>query len=170
MTNKAPEAKVAPDGKLQADFFTTVRERGLINAMMQRPAYQYMADNPDDATRWEFSPTNGDQSLVQAREAMGWRVVDASELPQTASSQKSGPVRVGDAILMAGPKELDEMTRAADAQLAEDDVRMPERAFYDNLENTKVRRKDGAVDQAKPTGGTRITHEFVTARPELSGG
>lgn len=170
MSDKKPTATVTESGKLEAPFFAAVRERGMLNAMLEIPAKQYEKDNPGMKCRWEYSPPGGDNTMVIAREAMGFKVVDAGEISGTDSSQTSGPVRRGDLVLMAGPEELLQAIADEDARRAEDDRQLPEVTFRQNLEGTRVRRQDGEIDQARPIGTVRQTAEIIKAPTESGGG
>lgn len=164
-----PTVQTRPDGRSQADFFAAVRARGMLNTMLERPAMAFEAANPGLKTRWEWWPANGDMTLVTAREAAGWRVVDASELPDAQDhSQKSGPIRIGDAVLMCAPEEIYNAQMAADAQAAEDDVKLPETAYRENLESNKVMTTTGGMQGAKPVGSVRHQQEVVS--PKTKGG
>lgn len=153
--------------KPSADFFISVRKRGILNTMLEGPALKFQELNPGWATRWEWYPANGDTTLVTAREASGYRVVDAEELGETASNfaQKTGPIRVGDLVLMAAPQEIHDSSLAADALAAEEDLKMPETAFRQNLESNKARSQQfGTEEVAKPVG--KVTHTVEVVRPK----
>ena len=97
-------------GKTKAEFFAAVRNRGVLNAMLDGPAIAFEEAKPGLKCRWEFAPKTGDNTMVVAREALGFRVVDASEVgPLTDSQQKKGPVQRGDLILMCAPEEIMKM-------------------------------------------------------------
>lgn len=157
-TVKAEEA-----GKAKSDFFVAVRQRGFINALLNEPGQQYEKLNPKMRCRWVRFPPNGDNSSVVAREMQGYKLVDASELPGTASSQKSGLVRRGDLVLMAAPVEIHDMLAEADAQAALEDLRLPETAYRDALENNKVQTSAGP-DYAHPIGN--ITRAVEVVQPK----
>lgn len=158
---EAPVVKVAPSGKAQSDFFTAVRERGLLNTMLEAPAAAYEKSNPGMKCKWERWPKDGDSTMVTAREGQGYQLVEYSHIPGTATSPKQGVVRVGDMVLMAANETIHQMIQDADAQAARDDVKLPERAYRENLESKKVRRTDGKVDYAKPVGTVRHSVEAV---------
>lgn len=162
------QVQARPDGKLQSNFFSAVRERGILNAMMRDPAMKFEKDNPGLLTKYVFAPTNGDTTWITANEAMGFRLVDWGEIEGTNSSKTSGPIRFGDAVLMCAPKELFLQVEAEDAQRAKDDIKLPETAYRDALESTKTRRSDGQEDQAKPIGTVRRAVETIV--PKQQGG
>src|SRR6266852_9298848 len=107
-----PEAEVGkpatksdrPTGKRRAEYFAAVRERGMLNAGLEQIAKAYEADHPDEGFRWEFyKPSmDGGTVMVVNREAMGFHLVDASDIhlsdSPTPSAQREGPVRRGDLV------------------------------------------------------------------------
>lgn len=156
----------------QTSFFVGVRKRGLLNQMLDGPAAKFEELHPDMRVRWEFAPPTGtpamasvgDNTFVAAREAMGYRVVDASELGDvTAHQQKSGPVRCGDLVMMAAPREIHEALMQEDAEAAEADLRLPETTYRDHIESLAVQTKSGDVIRGRAIGGVRrsVEHEFV---------
>lgn len=163
----AKEVKVGPNGKAQAGFFASVRTRGVLNSILDEPVKIFERLNPDLRARWEFYPPNGDNTLVVAREALGYHVVDASEIADEMgeSFAKSGPVRRGDLILMAAPKEVVEEEEAQDALAAAEDLKLPERTYRDALESTRVKTKSGTEDMARPVGSVRTTFEEFRVQP-----
>lgn len=146
--------------KRTGDFFTAVRERGLLNSMLDEPAHAFMQAHPDMMCKWEFSPTSGDNSMVTYREAQGFRLVDASELGTvTQSSQKTGPLRRGDLVLMAAPQDVYQSILDADAEAADLDYKVPETAYKDHMNNLKVRLASGEERRGKGFGEIRRTYE-----------
>lgn len=159
---------VDPSGQAKAAFFAAVRKRGVLNSMLDEPVRVYEKLHPDERCRWEFAPANGDTTLVVAREALGFHVVDASEIADqmTESFAKSGPVRRGDLVLMAAPVYIVEMIEEEDAKAAAEDLKLPERTYRDSLEGNKVRTKSGTEDYAKPVGNIKqTTEEFQVKVP-----
>lgn len=159
-----------PSGKARADFFAAVRTRGMLNAKTEGIAKAFEALHPNLKTRWEWLPANGDNTLVTAREAMGYYIVDASEIPGTESSQKSGPIRVGDTILMAADKDIVESELAMDAAAADDELKQPERVYRENLEANRVRLPStGEEDYARPIGRVTQKTEILFPQGEKGG-
>ena len=156
--------------KRTGDFYAGVRKRGQLNALLDEVALAYQTAHPDQRCKWEFAPPSGDMSMIVMREAQGLKVVDASEFGNlTASQQKTGPMRRGDLILMAGPKEvLDEMDRA-DAELADESVNLAETTYKEHMERQQYRLSDGAQLASKGIGTIRRTFEEVPI-PESKGG
>lgn len=149
-----------PDGKNLSPFFTAVRERGLMNSILDTLSSRYEASHPDMSTHWEYCPTTGDRSMVTAREAMGYHIVDASEISGlTASEAKTGPLRRGDLILMAAPKDLVNQLRAMDADAASQDSKMSELTYREHLRGLSVTTKDGSVIETRAIGTVKRTTE-----------
>ena len=146
--------------KTKASFFAAVRGRGLLNAMLDGPAKQFEEANPGMRTRWEFLPSNGDRTMVTAREAIGFQVADASQLGgHTESEQKQGPVVRGDLILMYAPKELVDAIAAEDAKAAYEDWKMPETQYREHVKSLKVKLSDGTIVEGEPVGSMKRTFE-----------
>jgi hypothetical protein len=163
------EQKVRGTDRVHSEFFASVRRRGILNAMLDTPAKQFEAANPDQLTRWEYAPQERpDINLVVAREAMGFRKVRMSELPGD-SALEDGPVRCGDMVLMTGPRELTELLDAEDAKAARDDWLLPKTAYQEALEQeVGVQLKDGSYQTGKPVVEKfRMTQEtFSSPLPE----
>lgn len=166
----APVLKVSASGKVQSPIFAQIRSRGLLNTMLEQPAQAYEAANPDMRCKWVHAPSNGDVTMITAHEALGFIVVQNTDVPGTASSKISGPVRCGDLVMMAAEIAIVEFMLNEDAQRAEDDFRLPETAFRDNLEARRVQRNDGVMDLARPIGAVRRTVETINAQPAEEGG
>lgn len=146
--------------KKTGDFYTGVRERGLLNQMLEGPAQAFQAAHPDMKCKWEHAPPNGDLSMVTMREAQGFRVVLAEELAnQTASSQRSGMIRRGDLVLMAAPTEVYAAILEADALAADEDYKMPERTYKEHLEDTEFKLASGETRRGKGFGEIRRSYE-----------
>lgn len=146
--------------KRRGEFFTGVRERGLLNAMLDAPAKAFERSHPDMKCKWEFAPTSGDVSMLTMREAQGYRVVDAAEISgQTDSAQKTGPLRRGDLVLMAAPTEIHEELLAQDAEAADLDYKTPETTYKEHMANMEFRLKDGTTRRGKGFGEIRRTQE-----------
>lgn len=158
--NAALTVQTEEGGKAKSDFFAAVRQRGMNNALLDEPAQSYMRSHPGMEAKWEYCPPNGDNSLVIAREMQGFKIIDASEIQGTASSQKSGPVRRGDLILMAAPKEIYGLIRETDAKAALEDLKLPETSYRDALEANVV-QTSGGPDRARPIGQITRTTEVV---------
>lgn len=168
-TQPTKEVKTDAAGKGKAEFFASVRKRGVLNSMLDEPIKVYEAKHPTERARWEYFPPNGDTTLVVAREALGYHIVDSAEIADqmTESFAKSGPVRRGDLVLMAADVEIANMLDEQDAQAAAEDLKLPERTFRDSLEATKVRTKSGTEDYARPVGTVkRQTEQFNVKVPE----
>lgn len=170
-TPTRPTVVTDPSGRSKADFFVAVRSRGMLNAMLEGPAQRFKNMNPGQAVRYEYWPANGDLTLVTAREAFGWRVVDAAELDDGLQehAQKEGPVRIGDLVLMTAPQDIADAQDEADARAADEDVKLPERAYRESLEENRVQTSSGVEDWAKPTGTITRKRETV-AIPNAEGG
>lgn len=154
--------QLGPD---KAQFFLAVRRRGQLNAMLDGPALQYERLHPDRLTRWEYAPQDGDNSMVIAKEAMGFSLVDASELydpedeSRPASAPTKGPVRCGDMVLMSGPRELVEFIHMEDARAAYEDWKLPETLYNESLAaRTTVRSPSGQELHAVPFG--KVTQQL----------
>lgn len=148
--------------KRQADFFVAVRKRGLLNAMMDGMAERYEAEHPAERCRWEYWPPNGDNTFVVAREGQGFHLVDMSHFgDHTASEQSTGPVRRGDMVLMAGPKELVDLIEREDERAAIEDSRLPEDAYRAHIRSLRAQLADGTIESAQPVGRIRQSHEIV---------
>lgn len=160
--------QVNPDGKAKADFFIAVRERGVLNSILDGPARLYERLNPGERVRWEFFPSNGDTTLVVAREALGYHVVDAAEIADEMgpSFSRSGPIRRGDLVMMSAPVEIVEAEEAQDAKAAAEDLKLPERTYRDSLESYRVLTKSGTEDYARPIGNVRSTEEEFRVQPK----
>lgn len=132
--------------------------------MMTNPEEQYKESHPDEDVRWEFSPPNGDQTMVIAREGMGFHVVQASDLPNGSTTGRTGAIRVGDMVLMAGPKRLTSMIKEMDDRAALEDLRSPETAYRDSVTRTKATNSTGEKVGAAPIGQVLQHAEAVTPR------
>lgn len=159
----AAHAELLATGKIKSDFFGAVRTRGMMNAVLETPEKIYKAKHPDEEVRWEYAPANGDVTMIVARESMGFRIVDAGEVMQTKSDAKSGPIRRGDLIMMAGPSELAAAIRQQDAIAAKEDLRAPQDAFYEAAQGNKVMTREGSAGVAEPTGRIKVTEEVRQA-------
>lgn len=158
-------AKMGEDGKKHIDFFVATRDRGLLNAMLETTAKKYEENHPGRKCRWEYAPP-GDNSLVVAREALGFRVVDASEVGTlTASQQKDGIVRHGDLILMEGPAELVQEMLDYDGKAADAESQLSDQSYRDSIKSISVTDKGGEEHQGRPVGSMRKTTE-VLGNPE----
>jgi len=156
-----------PSGKRRAEYFAAVRERGMLNAGLDQVAKAFESENPDMGFRWEFyKPSmDGGTDMVVNREAMGFRLVDASEIHlsdnPTPSAQKEGPVRRGDLVGMAGPRDVVNALRLSDAQAAHDDLQAPKAAFEENISKTKVATSDGTLEGPQAFGTIKTKTEEV---------
>ena|SRR6267143_797242 len=157
----------APKGK-DSEFFAAVRARGILNAMLDGPALRFEKNNKGFRCRWEYGPPNGDKTLVVAREAMGFRIVQAEELGTdfTASEQSSGPVRRGDLVLMCAPEEIVNEIEYDDAKRAYEDWKLPETSYKDHLRSIKVRTRDGATIGTQSRGGMERKEEVIEGLKE----
>jgi hypothetical protein len=153
-------------GRARSNFFVAVRARGILNTMLDGPAKAFDQKNPGWRARWEYCPPNGDKTLIVAREGMGFRVVEVEELGEaTASGQKTGPIKVGDLILMAGPADLVEAIEEEDAKVAYEDFKLPEEAYREHIRGIKARLRDGTEQPTKPIGDIRVRQEDIAAPP-----
>lgn len=168
--DKQPEAQSAPAvarkdeaGKNVAGMFAAVRDRGMLNASLDVLAQAYEKSHPDMRCRWETYRPNSDLGTdnVMARQAQGFKLVDASELVGTPAAETTGLVRRGDLVLMAGSQSMVDMLSAQDAEAASQDARLAKDAYVEGLSSKKVRRTDGEIDEARPTGTIKITEEVV---------
>lgn len=166
--SEADAQDILASPKAKAAFFVAVRQRGLVNAMLEQAEQTIRHKNPGMATRWEYAPPNGDDSMVTARESQGFRVVHNSELG--AEARRPGPVRRGDLILMIGPQELVDELAQMDARAAQEDLKAPEEAFRSSLEARKVTTKSGTEEHAMPFGDIKRTTEVRTAFSKKDGG
>lgn len=158
-------------GKEHSAFFAAVRKRGVLNAMLDNPIAAYEGNNPGMKARWEYAPANGDKTFIVAREGLGFKLVDASELGQaTDSGQTEGHVKVGDMILMAAPDYIVQAIEMEDAKMAYEDWRTPKSTYEESIRGLKVQLKDGSVKQTEPVGDIRVHHEVVQTTPKAQGG
>lgn len=165
MSDKDIKVQTEEGGKAKSTFFAAVRERGMNNALLDEPAQAYMRNHPGMRAKWEFCPPSGDNSLVIAREMQGFKLIDAGEIPGTASSQKSGVVRRGDLVLMAAPEDIYNLIQETDAKSALEDLKLPETSYRDALESNQVQTSAGP-DHARPTG--QITRTTEVVQPKLT--
>lgn len=146
--------------KRTGDVFASVRERGLLNSMLDTPAEAFERANPGMKAKWEYSPPSGDRTMVTMREAQGYKLADASQLAdKTDSSQKSGEVRRGDLVLMYAPTEVHTAIALADHKAAQDDYRAPERTYKEHLESQQYQLSTGEVRRGRPFGEIKRTVE-----------
>lgn len=158
--------ETAADERKQATFFAAVRARGMLNAMLDGPSKRFEEENPGFRCRWEYDPPGdrGDHTMVIAREAMGFKLVDASEMGDlTASEARTGPVRRGDLVLMAAPDEIVDLLELEDAKMAHEDFHLPEATYREYLESLKVKTKSGEMMGSRATGRIRQTVEQKAA-------
>lgn len=147
--------------KKSSAFFAAVRARGVLNAMLDGPALAFEENNPGWKARWEYAPKD-DTTFIVAREAMGFRIVDASELGElTESEQKQGPIRRGDLILMAGPEDIVAAIAEDDAKRAAEDFKLPLTSYKEHLKGIRVTTKSGDVAGPEPVGDVKVTQETV---------
>lgn len=154
--------------KKTATAFAAVRERGMLNAGLDVLAKRYEEANPGRKCRWEFY-TSGDMGKDQVimREGMGWKLADYSEFGgHTESTPQTGIVRRGDLVLMHTDEVTDREYRLQDAMAAHADLKAPERAFKDSVEQRKVKLEDGTTDQARGVGQIKVREEIVSVRPD----
>lgn len=175
---KANEAAIGqaqtaiPTGKRRSEYFAAVRERGMLNAGLDMLAKAYESDHPDEAVRWEFyKPSmDGGADMVVNREAMGFHLVDAGSINlsdnPTPTAQKEGPVRRGDLVMMAGPRDVVNALRLQDAQAAHDDLQAPKQAFEENISKTKAELSDGTVEGPTAFGTIKSKTEIVHKQGE----
>jgi len=165
--SEAPVGVQAPQitDKKKAEFFAAVRARGVLNTMLDAPALAFEQKNPGWRARWEWAPSNGDNTFVVAREALGFRVVDAAEIGEkTASEQRTGPIRRGDLILMAAPAHIMDAIEEEDARRAYEDWKLPETSYREHIRTIKARLRDGSEKGVTPVG--QITrHEEIVGVP-----
>lgn len=163
------ETNVRTQGdKKPANFFAQVRSRGMLNAGLDSLVEEFQAANPDRVAKWEYyNPAIvGGTDIVMSREALGYRVVQPSEIPSMATSiQKEGPIRRGDLALIACSREVYNMQRLQDAQAAEDDLRAPAAAFAENVGKNTVTLSSGESASASTFGNIKRSVEEVTGRP-----
>jgi hypothetical protein len=165
--NNKPQETVA-EGKKHSAFFAAVRKRGVLNAMLDGPALSYEENNPGMRARWEYCPPSGDKTFIVAREGLGFKIVDASELGKaTVSGQTEGTVRVGDLILMAAPDHIVQAIEMEDARTAYEDWRVPQATYEESIRGLRVRLRDGSEKETKPVGDIRMTTEIVHATPAV---
>lgn len=165
------QEQAPPTEKQKSDFFAAVRKRGVLNAMLEGPPREFERLHPTLRCKWEYGPPGGDNTLVVAREGMGFRLVQAEELGGTTESgQTTGPIRVGDLILMCAPSHIVEAIELEDARLAYEDWRAPKAAFEDSIRGLKVRLKDGSEQEIKPVGDVKVHQEVIGTMPDASGG
>jgi hypothetical protein len=153
-------------GKKLAPIFAAVRSRGMINASMDALAKNFEDHYREQnlGTRWEFYNPNitGGTDLVMFREGMGYKIVTWDMMPnQTETTQKGGMVKRGDLILLCAPWEIIREEMRQDAANAQADVKAPEAAYKDSLENRKVKRSDNETDQAVGVGQIKVRQEEV---------
>lgn len=149
-TDETTKATEVASGKKLAPFFAAVRDRGLLNSMLNGPALLVEEKYPDKKAHWEYWPANGDNTMIVAREGMGYELVDASEIVATESSTSKGIVRRGDLVLMKVDKEIWEAVREQDEKAAKADRDLPVTTYEESLRANKVRLSSGETDYAKP--------------------
>lgn len=152
-------------GANPAPNFAAVRDRGILNAGLDGLSKRYEEGHKGESTRWVRYQPDRDNGLDEVinYEGMGYKVVEYPDLGEGTVSSKSrtGPVKRGDLVLMAAPNEIHNLIRLQDAQAAEADRRLPQTAFQENLDKTRVRRSDGETDQARMTGTVKEKIETV---------
>lgn len=114
------------------------RSRGRITETLEGLAEQYEEANPGMKCRWVYSPEHKPElSNVISRKAQGYKTV-TGELHPNASEmlglEDSEPVRVGDLILMAVPKEIYEQIRRELEERAQSEAERVNEEFYDEVE------------------------------------
>lgn len=138
----------------------------MLNQLLQQPKDAYERLHPDKAVRWEHAPKDGDLTMVSFREAQGYVLVTADELAEdgklTESAQKAGPVRRGDLVLMAAPKEVHEAVLAQDAEAADTDFRTPEITYKEHMEKQRYKIATGETRPGKGFGQIRRSYEEGT--------
>ncbi len=152
--------------KKHSTFFAAVRARGILNHMLDGPAKAYDDNNPGHKSRWEYCPAGGDKTFIVAREGLGFHIVDAAELgDKTDSEQKTGPIKVGDLILMAAPDYVVAAIEIEDARAAFEDFKLPEESYRQHIRSIKARLHDGSYKGAEDVGELRVHQEEVSAPP-----
>lgn len=142
--------------------------RGMLGQIMNAPMEKYLELHPEMACRWEHMPRDDAMSLVPFREAQGYHIVDAAELgPTTQSAQKTGPIRKGDLVLMACPKETQDAIDTQDYEAADNDFKTPERTYKEAMEQKSYETKSGEVLRAPAFG--KITRSNEEGSPEQFG-
>lgn len=153
--------------KRTAEYFTAVRQRGMLNAGLDTLSKAFDETHKEEGlvSKWEYYNPNitGGVDQAMGREAMGFRMVDASEIKfsklPTPSSQKEGIVRRGDLVLMCAPREVLNTIRLQDAQAASDDLKAPQEAFKKNVADNKVKTSSGELQGAVPFGAIKRSAE-----------
>lgn len=161
--------EVAPSGKVVAEQFIAVRQRGLLNSGLEVLAAQVKRANPGMAVRWERyskDPSDGKDAVIMS-EGMGWKVCTYADLgmASTASTPKDGLVQRGDSVLMMAPEALEREQLKQDAEMARVDSDAAKTSFDDALEQKQVRLSSGETDRAKGIGTIKSRTEFISARP-----
>lgn len=149
--------------KRQSDFHVSVRDRGMLNTMLDGPAASYEEAHPDKKCKWVYWPSSGDTTMIEGNESRGWFVVDASEIQGTPSSQKEGPIRRGDVVLMAAAREIAAMEEAQDAMLAKSEADLPVESYKQAIQNVRATLPDGTVVETPAAGDIRQKAETVEA-------
>lgn len=152
-------------GKSRANFFSQVREKGLLNASLDLLSDQFKQRYPSMEVKWvHYNPlntTNGDL-LSTGHEAFGYRMVQWEELKGVGESvPRTGPVRRGDQVLMCVDRATYNEQRLQDARLAYDDLTAPEQAFKTQVEANKVKTSSGEKVGATGFGKIRSKEETI---------
>lgn len=115
-----------------------VRRRGKISITLEMLASEFEEKNPGLKTRWVYSPEHKPElANVISRKAQGYRTVVGSDHPEAQdllNLDDDQPVRNGDLILMAIPKEEHRMLEAELREIAEAEKDRINHEFYENVE------------------------------------
>lgn len=137
---------------------TRLRHRGMVNTMLDGVAQAFAKAHPELGVKWEYAPSAANNFEITTAKAMGYREVMVEELPPgvaTPHSLSSGPVRTGDLILMAAPREIHEAYLAEDFRAAAEEADLPVEEYRRTLRGIPPGAKGSAV------GGVKQTVEYV---------
>jgi hypothetical protein len=138
---------------------TRLRHRGEVTALLDGTARAFAEKHPELGVKWVWAPSDRANADVVAAKAYGYREVMVSELPPgvgTPHSLESGPVRVGDLILMAAPREVHEAIMEEDARVAAEEANLPVQEYLEYLKSIRPAGVPG-----RPTGGIKQSVEYV---------
>ena len=136
----------------------TVKKTGKVDAMMQNLADLYLKDNPNMAVRWVYYPAHKPElANVLGRQAQGYQLVHGKDIGvDLPGFSKEDPVRVGDLVLMAVEKEVQDLIRKELNERASEQAASVDRKFYEEIENISQQAPDGTIHRSSARGKVTI--------------
>lgn len=141
---------------------TRVRSAGRVSKNMDGLGDIYRSKNPDMDVRWVYDPQHRPElSNVTARQVEGYVLVYGREFEgENFQLDADKPVRHGDTVLMAMPRELRDQLMQDRAEVAKEELKSIDRNFYESIDSIPSQTGD-PKHKARPRGSTTIQEKTV---------